>query len=260
MQTYLSYFKQLFLLYRYSILVIISCLLIWQVLSDKEIVNPHFIPSPATILKAEIEWIKTGEFLIDLQASLWRGGIGFVLGVSIGVLLGIFTGRISFLDQTLSPIMNVLRSFPPVSLLPVFITLFGIGDSSKVFSIAFAVLFPVWINAHIGSANIPTEYLRSARLMSDSRLAIFAKIVIPSAMRWIVGGIRLGISMTFIMLYVSELAGASTGLGYRISAAHLAYRTDTMFAALFTLGLLSAGADMLFRYFSFNIFPYLKLS
>lgn len=246
--------------YSIPVLAMVLALSLWQLMAEVEWVNPHLMPPPSKIARAFTEWVSSGEFLRDFWASIWRAGAGLFLGSLGGIGFGLLTGRVAWLNRALSPVLNLLRAFPPVALLPVFITFLGIGNTSKILAIAFACLFPVWVNTHIGASNVPEEYLQSARLMSRSRGRIFFHVVLPASLPWIIGGIRLAIAMSFIMLYVSELAGASSGLGYAISTNHLAYRFDKMFAALFFLGLLAAVSDNLFNKWSKAFFPWLKFT
>ena len=104
------------------------------------------------------------------------------------------------------------------------------------------------------------EFLWSAKLLLTSSLKIFRKIVFPSALPFIIAGIRTSIAVAFVMVFVSELSGASSGLGYRISISSLAYRIDEMIAALIVLGALGAVTDQLFVFATNKIFPWIKFS
>lgn len=254
--TYTTVLRQ----YRLALLSALLTLGLWELSAFGEWLNPRLVPPPSRIGAAFAEWVSSGEFRRDFLASIWRVGAGLGLGTALGIGLGLLTGRLILLNRVLSPALNLLRAFPPVALLPVFITFLGIGNTSKIAAIAFGCLFPVWVNTHIGAGSVPEEYMQSARLMTRSQGRVFARIVLPAALPWLVGGIRLAIAMSFIMLYVSELAGASAGLGYAIVSNHLAYRFDKMFAALFFLGSLSAVSDMLFNRWVQKRFPWLNFN
>lgn len=229
-------------------------------MSGFDIINSKLIPSPIKVFLGIIEWAKSGELLRDFLTSVWRGLAGLIIGASLGIFLGLFTGRSHTIDLILTPLLNVFKAFPPVALLPVFITFFGIGDFSKVFSISFASVFPLWVNTHVGASSIPVEYIRSAQLLTNSRLKIFFRIIFPASMNSIVAGFRISIAISFIMLYVSELAGASSGLGYQISSSHLSYRMDRMLGALIILGITASMVDFLFNKLVKRVFPWIQLS
>lgn len=244
----------------YSALSISAILLLWQFLSGFGFINSNFIPTPVNVFCAIIEWAKSGELLIDFSTSIWRGIIGLLIGSIIGICFGLLTGRNEKLNLILTPILNVFKAFPPVALLPVFITFFGIGDFSKIFSISFATIFPLWVNTHLGASSIPIEFIRSASLLSQSRLKVFLRIILPASLNSIVAGFRISIAISFIMLYVSELAGASNGLGYQISSSHLAYRMDKMLGALIVLGITASMIDYIFNKVIKHYFPWVLLN
>jgi ABC-type nitrate/sulfonate/bicarbonate transport system permease component len=209
---------------------------------------------------ALVEWLNSGELMADFAASIWRLLLGLTVGSMLGILLGLFTGRSAWLNATLSPLLNFLKAIPPVSMLPIIITFWGVGDESKILSISLATIFPLWVNTHMGAYSVPKEYLRSAQLMSPSSISTLVTVVLPASLGSILTGFRLSLAMGFIMLYVSELAGASEGLGYRISSSHLSYRMDKMIAALILLGILAFLFDKLMTYAAGKLFPWARIA
>ncbi|MEK7069081.1 MAG: ABC transporter permease [Patescibacteria group bacterium] len=239
---------------------ILTILALWEVVSRTSVVNPALFPPASQVASAFGNMITSGTLSSDLSASVWRLLAGLCVGSVIGILLGLLTGRIRSLAHALAPIIHILRSIPPVAIIPLVIVWFGIGDGAKIFSIAFAVFFPVWINTHVGAEQVQRVFLWKAKLAGLGTLATIRTIALPSATPFIITGIRNGIALAFIMIFVSELAGASSGLGYRISITQLAYRIDEMIAALIVLGALGALTDQLFVFGTRKIFPWLALS
>lgn len=243
----------------YSAGSITGLILLWQAVSYYGAVNSSLIPPPTKVFTAVVEWARSGELLRDFSDSIWRGLVGLLIGSFIGILLGLLTGRNRTMNLIFSPILNVFKAFPPVAMLPIFITLFGIGDFSKIFSISFATIFPLWVNTHVGSSSVPIEFIRSAKLLSKSQSKLFLRIIIPASMNSIIAGCRISIAISFIMLYVSELAGSSSGLGYQISSSQLSYRMDKMFGALIVLGLTAAVIEYIFGRAVKYFFPWVQL-
>ena len=242
------------------ILPVIVVLALWEFISRSGFVNPALFPPPSKVAVALWGMVTAGTLLTDLRDSLWRLLAGLFFGSAIGVLFGLLTGRIKSFAIALSPIIQILRPLPPVAIIPLVIVWFGIDDGAKIFSIAFAVFFPVWINTHIGARQIPQAFLWGAKLLTKSSAKIFGEVVFPAALPFTIAGIRTGIAVAFIMVFVSELAGASSGLGYRISITHLSYRIDEMMAALIVLGALGAIADQFFVFGTRKLFPWIKFS
>jgi NitT/TauT family transport system ATP-binding protein len=133
----------------------------------------------------------------------------------------------------------------------------GIGNGAKVFSIVFGTFFPVWLNTHHGVRLVPTGLLWSAATMRRRKTDLLWGVLLPAALPFTLVGVRLAISMAFVMVFVSELAGASSGIGYQIAISQQAYRTDRMMAALVVLGALGASADVVFNWASRRWLPWL---
>lgn len=238
--------------------VFFTLLVVWEAVSRSEVVNPRLFPPPSLIIVALGEWARTGELIRDVAASLWRVSLGFLVGGLAGVLTGLLTGRFSSVGKYLAPVIQVLRPLPPVAIIPLVIVWLGIGNTAKLFSIAFGVFFPVWVNTHMGASSVPMSYMRSAKLLCRSPLRRGLRVVLPSTLPYIVAGLRTSIALAFVMTYVSEIAGASAGIGYQISISHLAYRIDRMVAALAVLAAAGALIDGVFTRVVRVGFPWLR--
>jgi ABC-type nitrate/sulfonate/bicarbonate transport system permease component len=239
---------------------IIVFLAAWELISRSGMVNAALFPPPTKVALALAEMLRSGELFNDMRASYLRLAIGLVIGAITGIGLGLLTGRMKMVADQLTPLIQMLRPLPPVAIIPLVIVWFGIGEPAKIFSIGFAVFFPVWINSHLGAQQTPQRLLWSASTLTKSRLRIFWKVIFPAALPFIVAGLRVGISVAFVMVFVSELTGASEGIGYQISTAHLAYRIDRMMAALTVLGASGALADYLFSKGIVRLYPWLKFA
>lgn len=239
---------------------IVALIAVWEYVSRLGFVHISLFPPPSHVLTALIDMARAGELQRDVSASIWRAFLGLFAGTFSGVVVGILTGRIAVLNAYLSPIIQLVRPLPPVSIIPLIITWLGITEFSKVFSISFAVFFPVWINTHIGASGVPRTFLWTAASLRLGRFQTLWKVVFPSAMPLILAGFRSGIAVAFVMVFVSELAGASSGIGYQIQISHLAYRVDRMMASLVVLGMMGALTDFALTRLVWLTFPWLKLT
>ena len=240
------------------IVPILIFIALWQAISISGFVNINLFPPPTKVFSAFVELSGSGELFLHIKSSLWRIFAGLLIGSLLGTAFGLLTGRIKFIENSLSPLFHIFRSLPPVAIIPLVITWFGIGETAKLFSISFAVFFPVWINSHIGVSSIPTYYLRAASTLTKSAFKKWYKVILPASLPFIVAGIRNGIAIAFIMIFVSELAGASSGMGYLISVSHLAYRIDRMLVGLILLGFLGAATDYIFVKIIKRSFPWIE--
>lgn len=231
---------------------IAAFLILWECISRSGWVSAALFPAPTSVVWALFDWARSGELLSDCIASLWRAIAGLALGVLAGAMLGVITGRIAMLRNVVVPIVNLFRPIPPVAMIPLVIVWFGIGDSSKIASTAFACFFPMFTAAFQGAVNIPDSFLWAAKSAGLTPAAILRRIVFPASLNVGIAGLRVSIAVAFVMVFVNELAGASQGIGYQISLMHLNYRIDRMMAALAVLAACAALVDfMAIRFIEF---------
>lgn len=231
-------------------LSLIGVLAAWQAISAFKLVNPTLFPSPLDVAAAAVDLAQAGVLLGDLAVSLGRASVGFAIGASLGVVVGLLTARTHLFHVMLNPLFTILRPIPAIALVPVAIVWFGIGDASKYFVIAYTVFLAVWLNTHHGMEHVPNLYIRAARSLGASRLREFVMVVVPASAPHIVAGLRFGAALAFLSLVAAELTGASAGIGYRLQEAREYILMDRMFVGLIELGLLGAFVDTVFVWLS----------
>ncbi|WP_071796203.1 ABC transporter permease [Natronohydrobacter thiooxidans] len=219
---------------------------VWWLVSATGLVNPNLFPAPPQVLTAAVELYQDGVLVSDLKISLTRAAVGFTIGASLGVLVGLLTARVFAFKVALEPFLTLLRPIPAIALVPIAIVWFGIGEGSKYFVIAYTVFLAVWLNTHAGASGVAGTYIRAARSLGASRFREFFEVVVPAAAPHIVVGLRLGAALAFLSLVAAELSGASSGIGFRLQDARQFIQTDRMFVGLIQLGILGALLDAVF--------------
>lgn len=235
-----------------------AVLVVWQGLSVLPTHDPRLIPGPAAVVRAAVAMAQSGELVSDIARSLARVAVGFAIGAVLAVAVAMLTGRSQWFADTLGSIVQLFRPIPVIAFVPFAIIWFGLGESSKYFLVAWGVFFPVWLNAHLGIANVDVTYIRVARSLGAPPRKILREVVLPHALPFIVAGARIGIAIAFICLVAAEMTGAFGGIGYRISTSHLVFRVDKMIVGLIVLGLLGAGTDALLARTANVLMPWLR--
>jgi ABC-type nitrate/sulfonate/bicarbonate transport system permease component len=192
------------------------------------------IPSPIEVLQAG--WQTRTTIPTDVAVSLLRVVEGFAIAAVAGVLLGCLSGSSRLVENTLDPILEVLRPIPPLAFLPIFIIWFGLGELSKVLIIAFAAFFTIYVNTFQGVRYADPLLMRAALSLGAKPYQAFFSIGLPSAMPEIFTGLRLGMGMSFFVLVAAELLAADSGMGYRIQEARWQFRVDRMFFGAALIG------------------------
>ncbi len=231
---------------------------LWQLAGWVGLLSDTIIPPPSRIFLAAVEGNKDGFLWRDLWASALRVIPALVIGSLLGAVVGVISGRVRLVSNTVGPILHIWRALPAVALAPLFIQLFGINETSRIIIITSGVFFPVWINTHQGAGLVLETYVDLAKNFDLPHWSFYRKIVVPSTLPFMMAGVRTGIAMAYIMLFIAEWIGANEGIGYRISIAHIVFRMDLMCLGLLELGVLAFLTDYVFVRATHRLFPWLE--
>jgi NitT/TauT family transport system permease protein/taurine transport system permease protein len=221
---------------------------VWQLMSTF-IFNPFLIPPPVEVIRTAIPMLLSGEILADVSISMTRVMVGFVSGSLFGIVLGVLLGRIRLLHDLLDPIIELLRYLSPTAMIPIAVIWFGIGETSKYFLIFWGTFFIVLINTTAGVWRAPIARQRAAECLGANRLQIFVLVVIPSAVPYIVTGMRVAMASSFMSIIPAEILAADSGIGYLLQKSSMLLQTNRIFVALLTICILGFAVDRLFRFF-----------
>jgi len=227
---------------------LVLAFLIWQLLSTF-IFNPFLIPPPLEVIRTAIPMMMSGEIFADVSISMSRILVGFFSGSLIGVIFGVLLGRIRVLHDLLDPIMELLRYLSPTAMIPIAVIWFGIGEMSKYFLIFWGTFFIVLINTTAGVWRAPITRQRAAECLGANRLQIFLMVLIPSAVPYIVTGMRVAMASSFMSIIPAEILAADSGIGYLLQKSSMLLQTNRIFVALLTICILGFAVDRLFRFF-----------
>jgi ABC-type nitrate/sulfonate/bicarbonate transport system permease component len=222
-------------------------LICWEVLSYV-IVGPFLIPPPQAVARALVPMSESGDLLRDIGMSLSRVATGYVAGVTFALLLGLFMGRIRLLHDLLDPMLEFMRYLSPTALIPVVVVWFGIGEFAKYYLVFWGTIFAVLLNTIAGVKQTPMVRQHAALCLGASQAQIFRLIVLPSAVPYIVVGMRIALASAFVSIIPAELLAAGSGLGYLLQQSSLLLQTDRMFVALLTICTVGFLADRLFQF------------
>jgi ABC-type nitrate/sulfonate/bicarbonate transport system permease component len=231
----------LFARYGYQLLSIISplaLLLLWDVLVRLGVIDARFFPAPSTVATTLWAMAKSGELWINTEASLVRLFWGFLVGGIPALGLGIAMGLSPLLRAIVEPLIAATYPIPKSAIMPLILLIFGLGEASKIAMVAIGVFFPVAMNAVTGVLEINKIYLDVGRNYQASRGQVFRTIALPGALPFIMTGIKLGVGLGLILIAISEMLGAKSGLGYLIWNAWQILDVNVMYVGLFMIALL----------------------
>jgi ABC-type nitrate/sulfonate/bicarbonate transport system permease component len=200
--------------------------------------NSLYFPPLSEILSEFREIWLFRRFGSDVVPSLVRMACGYWIAVIVGVSAGVLLGRSPTLARALNPPIQFGRAIPTTALVPLTISLLGFGAMPKIWLIAFACVFPILLNTIDGVRSVPAGLEDVARSFRLSRRRRLLNIVVPHAGPQIAAGMRIAIAIAFIMIIVSEMFGAASGIGFVTLQAQQSFQITTMWTGMLLLGLL----------------------
>jgi ABC-type nitrate/sulfonate/bicarbonate transport system permease component len=214
---------------------IVFLLALWELAAASGTVPSMSFPRMSAVLATWWEIIISGELFGELLPSILRMFAGYFIGIAVGVALGLLMGYFRFFYSLLEPITEMLRPIPSPAYLPIVILFLGIDDEMKVFMIAFASLFPVLLNTYSGVRSVDPIQLQTARTFGVAGWKLLWHVVLPSASPFIFTGMRVSLAVALIVMVISEMIAASSGIGYFILSAERGFKIREMFAGVLTL-------------------------
>ena len=181
------------------------------------------------------------------MASLTRVLIGVSLAFAVAVPAGLLIGRYPALDRLADWSIQVFRSIPPISLIPLAMLFFGIGDTPAIILIFLSALWPLLINTIFGVRGIERTLLKVATAARASEPLILRDIILPAALPAILTGLRLAVGGGWLTVVTAEMIAVKSGLGYMILNAQMTFRTELIFAGIIVIGAIGLAGDQAIR-------------
>ncbi|MEU2715339.1 ABC transporter permease [Streptomyces sp. NPDC007205] len=214
---------------------IVALLIVWETAPRLGLVDRTFLPPFSEVARAWWGLAADGQLTDNARASLVRSFSGFCLAVAVAVPLGLLIGWYRPVADLLGPLLEVFRNTAALALLPVFVLLLGIGETSKISIVVYACLWPVLLNTISAVRNVDPTLVKLAKSMDLSAPRLFQKVILPSSVPVIFTGIRLAGAASILVLVAAEMIGAKAGLGYLINASQYNFAIPQMYAGILTI-------------------------
>jgi sulfonate transport system permease protein len=225
----------------------VTIVLFWQLAAQLGWITTRILPAPTTVLQAAIKLITSGQLFADVSISTGRALTGLLVGGSIGFLLGMSNGLFKISEKLLDSTLQMIRTIPNLSLLPLVILWFGIGDAARLFLIAFGVFFPIYINTFHGIRSVDPGLIEMGRSYGLSTWQLFRQVIFPGALPSILVGLRLSLGIMWLTLIVAETVAAESGIGFLAATAREFIRTDTLLFVVVLYAILGKLSDVITR-------------
>lgn len=225
----------------------IILIVVWQIAITIGHYDAALFPPPLKVGKAIVEMIQDGSIFEHLRVSLMRFFIGYLLSVTVAVLLGLLLGRLTKLWAIIDPVVQVLRPVSPIAWSPFIVLWFGIGDIPAIVIIFIAAFFPVLLSTVSAVRKIDKTYIKVAQNFEVKHS--MWKIMLPAAFPFIANGLHIALGSAWIFLVAGEMVGAQSGLGFLIVDARNSLSLDVVLAGIIFIGVTGLILDMGIKWF-----------
>lgn len=229
-----------------SALAIIVAIVAWDL--AVRFGGESLLPGPFAVVQALGELAASGRLFRYIIASLFRVTWGFSLAVVVGIPLGLVLGWFRRGGYAVGPILLFVRPISPLAWIPLSILWFGVGDGSAVFLIFIATVLPLMLTAMHAAANVSSVHVEAARNFGLSSFAIVRRVLFPSTLPELLGGIRIALGIAWLVVVAAEMIAVNSGLGFMIvDARNAGDRYDLVVAGMVTIGAIGLVLDNTLR-------------
>lgn len=257
--------KQIAKSFSTKIVVPLSIIFIWEILSRSGYVSSALLPAPSRILASISDWIfgttgvaeaNSGQWLRDASSSGMRVFAGYSLAVVSAVTIGIIIGWSRFAEKLLEPTIQMLRPIPPVAWIPLAIIWFGIANRPAIFLVFLASFFPILVNTIHGVRTIDKNLVRAGGMMGATQWHLLRFVILPAALPSIFSGMRIGVGSAWMLTVTAEMIAVQSGLGYVLWDSYYFLRYDLVIASMVSIGVLGFLTDLMLKKIIAAVLPW----
>lgn len=214
---------------------LLAFLCLWQLLVTVGSYPTFILPAPAVVFRKFLVTAGDGTLLHHTWATLREVFLGLALGLGTATCVGYIFAKSKPLERLLSPYIVASQSIPIVALAPLLVIWFGFGMLSKIIVCALTVFFPVLINTIVGLRSVEENLVDLMRSYGATRGQMITMLEIPAALPVLLGGLKIGVTLSVIGAVVGEFVASDEGLGFLVNLSRGLFDTPMLFVALFTL-------------------------
>jgi sulfonate transport system permease protein len=208
---------------------------------------PHQLPSPWHVVKAGWELAGDGELTRHVVASLGRIAAGFGLGACAALGAGTLVGLSRTAEAMIDPVLQLLRNVPSLAWVPFLLLWMGIDEGPKLTLIAIGAFFPIYLNLVTGIRQTDRKLIEVGYVFGMTRVELVRNIILPSALPYLLAGLRIGVGQAWLFLVAAELIASTRGLGWLLIEGQNTARPDMMLIAVLVLAGLGKLSDTVLR-------------
>lgn len=220
--------------------------LVWFVLSAG-LIDKTFLPTMSSVAQALVEVFLRESYLSDVWVSVYRVMAAFVISAILAIPIGLLTGNKNRIAELVEPFVGFVRYLPVPAFVPLCILWFGLANTAKIAVIFLGTFFQLILLTSDVARSIQRDYFDAAQTLGASRQQLLFRVLWPASLPGVVSACRTAVGWAWTYLVVAEIAGATSGIGFRIMQAQRYVETPKVFTGILVIGLLGMTTDLAFK-------------
>ena len=225
-----------------------TLIVVYSIISNLPGANAVITPPPQEILTTLWQSLADGSLLSAIAASLIRVLIGYALGCTAAIVIGVLMGWFRTFEYLADPIVEAVRPIPPLAYIPLVIIWVGIDERSRILVIFLAAFLTCIVSTITGIKQVPRVFVEAAETLGAGQTRLFLTIAIPSALPYIFAGLRVALAASWTTLVAAELVAAQDGIGWMLQNGRRFLRTDLVMVGVIVIGVLAFTMDRGLRF------------
>jgi len=210
---------------------VVIFILLWEAAPRLGWIDAAFAPPFSTVAAQLGIMAWDGTLVNHLLISAWRGLVGLLTALAVGIPAGFFLGRwFVRTGEAMGPLLRLLSQVNPFTLLPLFLLFFGIGETAKIAVVGWVSLWPILFYTVTAARTVEPNLVKTALSLGIGPRTLFFKVLLPAALPTLFTGVRIGAGLVFFMLVAAEMLGANAGVGWLVHNSAMNYQVSRMYA------------------------------
>lgn len=219
----------------------------WEIFARAEVVNPTYLPTFTTTAERLTVELGTSRFWSTLGDTVVTWALGLGIAVGAALVLGTVIGLVPFLRRATHSTVEFLRPIPSVAIIPLAVLIAGLSREAALIVVVYAPFWQVLIQVLYGVADVNSVARDTARSYGLSSAQRLRHLVLPTALPYVITGVRLAAAIALVLTITSELVIGNPGIGRQIELYRQAPDAPGLYALVLVTGLLGLLVNLTMR-------------
>ena len=229
---------------------------VWEIGVRFGMIDGRLFPAPSAVGTSLLQLAKLGFLWRDVQDSVVRISVGFAIATVIATVLAVLLARSEKLAAYAIPMIDLIRPISVIAWIPLAILWFGLGNKPAWFIIFLGSFFPIFTNTYLGIRSVDHIHVQVAESMGADRWLFTKEVLFPSALPYILTGMRIGLGVGWMCVIAAEMIAATSGLGYMIQLARTLIETEKVIAGMIVIGVIGYAMNNAMLYAEAKLTPW----